>query len=141
MHEIKEYLKQHEDIHSIISGVDSGLKEQLIAGLSGSARSMFTSLIQESTNKKTLLVTHQLAQAQQLYDDLLESHDKSDIYLYPVNELLASELAVASPELMSQRISSLSSWIASEDGILIVPIAALKRRLPPLTYWSDYQLH
>lgn len=140
MQELKHYLQGYDDIYSVINGVESGLKEQLVSGLSGSARSMFTALIQESTNKKTLLVTHQLTQAQQLYDDLQELAEQSNIYLYPVNELFVSELAVASPELMSQRISSLINWISSKDGILIAPAAALKRLLPPPVYWQEYQL-
>ncbi|GAB2564062.1 transcription-repair coupling factor [Gracilibacillus alcaliphilus] len=140
MYELKQALKQHDDVHSVIDGVASGLKEQFIAGLSGSARSVFATLLQESTNKKTLIVTHQLTQAQQLYDDIMEFAEHSHVYLYPVNELLASELAVSSPELLSQRIAALTQWLAHEEAILIAPVAALKRMLPPLSYWEQYQL-
>ncbi|WP_163539363.1 transcription-repair coupling factor [Gracilibacillus sp. YIM 98692] len=141
MQEIKHYLKDRDDIYSIIDGIQSGLKEQLVSGLSGSARSVLTAMAHDASKKKTLVLTHQLTQAQQLYDDLLEFSEQSDVYLYPVNELLASELAVASPELLSQRIDALVHWLESDKGILIAPVAALKRMLPPIEYWKKYQLH
>lgn len=137
---INAFLQSKEDIQSIITGVKNGMKEQLIAGLSGSARSLLVSIINESINKPILLVTHQLVQAQQLYDDLSAFVGDDDIYLYPVNELIASEIAVASPELRSQRIEALSAWSEKRSGILIAPVAALKRMLPPSSYWRKYQL-
>ncbi|MGP4042516.1 transcription-repair coupling factor [Gracilibacillus sp. D59] len=141
MYEIKQYLQSRDDVYSIINGIESGLKEQLVSGLSGSSRSMFTAMIQEATHRKTLIVTHQLNQAQQLYEDMLEFSDQQNVYLYPVNELLASELAVASPELLSQRITALTNWLNKDNSILIAPVAALKRMLPPKEYWQTYQLH
>ncbi|HLR08580.1 MAG TPA: transcription-repair coupling factor [Bacillota bacterium] len=140
MKAIHDYLRSKEDIESIISGIADGMKEQLAAGLSGSARSLFVSIVNESINKPILLVTHQLVQAQQLYDDLSEFSDKTDVYLYPVNELIASEVAVASPELKAARIDALTQWVQKKSGILIAPVAALKRMLPPQTYWQNYQL-
>ncbi|MTW86520.1 transcription-repair coupling factor [Virgibacillus dakarensis] len=137
---INGFLQSKEDIQSIINGISIGMKEQLIAGLSGSARSILVSIINEAKKKPMLLVTHQLAQAQQLYDDLSEFNRDKDIHLYPVNELIASEIAVASPELKSQRIEALTEWSERKSGILIAPVAALKRMLPPSDYWLKYQL-
>src|SRR5699024_3269099 len=128
-------LLKKEDIQSVIGGFDSGMTEQLIAGLSGSARSLLVSTIHTSLNRPILLITHQLAQAQQLYDDLIEFMNEKEVHLYPVNELLASEIAVASPELKSQRIDSLTAWMNQKSGILIAPVAALRRILPPPSYW------
>ncbi len=85
-------------------------------------------------------MTHQLNHAQQLYEDLLEFSEAKDVFLYPVNELLASELAIASPELLSQRMDALNAWIQADKGILIAPVAGLKRMLPPPEYWNKYQI-
>ncbi|MFZ3578491.1 transcription-repair coupling factor [Virgibacillus sp. DJP39] len=137
---IDTFLQSKDDIQSIINGIDSGIQEQLVAGLSGSARSLLVSVIEESMNKPVLLVTHQLVQAQQLYDDLSEFMGDQNVHLYPVNELIASEIAIASPELRSQRIEALTEWSKKTSGILIAPVAALKRILPPKSYWEKYQL-
>src|SRR5699024_6571827 len=107
---INNYLQSKEDIQSILSGISGGMKEQLVAGLSGSARSLLISILNESIKKPILIITYQLVQAQQLYDDLSVFMGEEHVHLYPVNELIASEIAVASPELRSQRIDSLGSW-------------------------------
>ena len=137
---INEYFKRNEDIESITNGVHYEIKEQLVAGLSGSARSLLISTLSESIHKKMLVVTHQLSQAQQLFDDLSELIPHNNVFLYPVNELIASEIAVASPEMKSQRIEALTGWLKNDYAILIAPVAALKRMLPPLSYWEKYQL-
>ncbi|WLV24760.1 transcription-repair coupling factor [Aciduricibacillus chroicocephali] len=137
---IIQLLQEKEDFRSIVDGFKGGMKEQLAAGLSGSARSLLVSMLDASLKKPVLIVTHQLSQAQQLYDDLSELAGRDHVHLYPVNELIASEIAIASPELKSQRIDALTAWSKSDSGILVVPVAALKRILPPVEYWSSYQL-
>lgn len=137
---INQYLQSQEDIQSVINGITSGMKEQLVAGLSGSARSMLVSVINQSITKPVLLVTHQLVHAQSLYDDLAVFVGEENVHLYPVNELIASEIAFSSPELRSQRIEALTEWTKNKSGILIAPVAALKRILPPPNYWNKYQL-
>src|SRR5690606_15113681 len=73
-------------------------------------------------------------------DDLTVLVDEDKVHLYPVNELIASDIAISSPELKSQRIDALTKWSSQKSGILIAPVAALKRLLPPIQYWSKYQL-
>lgn len=140
MKNITSYFKNMEDVQSIIEGVSSGFKEQLVAGVSGIARSLLISAIHQAQRKKILVVTHQLVHAQALYDDLIEWVDEDRVFLYPVNELIATEMAVASPELRAERIRSLVEFLNRDDGILVAPIAALKRMLPPKSYWDAYQI-
>ncbi|GEN55342.1 transcription-repair coupling factor [Halobacillus faecis] len=140
MQGIKDYLFPQDDIHSVVEGFKTGMKEQMVAGLSGASRSLMVSMLQESLERPVIIVTHQLIQAQQLYEDMQELTDSEQVHLYPVNELIASEIAVASPELRSQRIDALSQWLSQEKGILIAPVAALKRMMPPKSYWEQSQL-
>ncbi|RDY67252.1 transcription-repair coupling factor [Halobacillus sp. SY10] len=140
MQGIKDYLFPQDDVHSVVEGFKSGMKEQMVAGLSGASRSLMVSMLQESLERPVIIVTHQLIQAQQLYEDMQELTDAEHVHLYPVNELIASEIAVASPELRSQRIDALSQWLSQEKGILIAPVAALKRMMPPKSYWEQSQL-
>ncbi|RLL41681.1 transcription-repair coupling factor [Oceanobacillus piezotolerans] len=140
MKEISHYLQTKEDIQSIINGLNTGMREQLVAGLSGAARGILVAAINQSIDKPVLLVTHQLVHAQQLYDDLVELAGENHVHLYPVNELIASEIAIASPELRSQRIEALTKWVKDKSGILVAPVAALKRILPPPSYFLQYQL-
>ncbi|MFD2444306.1 transcription-repair coupling factor [Bacillus sp. CGMCC 1.16607] len=133
--------RQQEDVKTIINGMREGLKEQLVAGLSGSARTLFLASIYEETKKSILVVTHNLLQAQKLYDDLVSMMGEKEVYLYPANELIAAEMSIASPELKAQRIEALNHWSFNENGIVIAPMAGLRKILPSKAQWSKYQIH
>ncbi|RDU34824.1 transcription-repair coupling factor [Neobacillus piezotolerans] len=139
MEGLKELFLQQEDIQSLISGVDGGLKEQLVAGLSGSSRTVLAAAIYRQTERPILLVTHNLLQAQKLYDDISSLLLEREVYLFPANELIAAEMSIASPELRAQRIEVLNDWSRGGKGILIVPAAGLRKILPPKEVWAEYQ--
>jgi transcription-repair coupling factor (superfamily II helicase) len=137
---LKRYFSQGEDYFSILNGIKAGLKEQLVAGLSGSARTMLISSLHETTGKPQLVITHNLYQAQKLYEDLTSLLSEESVYLYPVNDLLSSEMAISSPELKSQRIEALNFLSKGMNGVIITPIAGLRRFLPPLDVWKKAEL-
>ncbi|MCA1032833.1 transcription-repair coupling factor [Bacillus timonensis] len=138
---LQPFIKKNDDIDSIKNGINSGLKEQLIAGLSGSARTVLMASLYQDTKKPLLVVTHNLFQAQKIYDDLTNLLDNEEVFLYPVNELIASEVGIASPELKGQRIEALNYWLNHKKGIVIAPIAGVKRFLPPVQLWLESQIH
>lgn len=140
MEGIYEYIKEDSSVKSVINGLEKDYQEQVVAGLTGSSRSLFTSVIQKTANKQILIVTNHLSQAQEMYGDLVEYSNEDDVYLYPVNELITSEAAVASPEMRSERMNTLSAILNNEAKIIIAPVAALKRILPPKNIWKQYQL-
>ena len=140
MKSLKSLFIQQDDFRSIITGVDEGLKEQLVAGLSGSARTVLAASMYEQMKRPILLVTHNLLQAQKLYDDIVNLLSEKEVFLYPANELIAAEMSIASPELKAQRIEALNYWSKNQNGILIVPVAGLRKILPPKSLWEKYQL-
>jgi transcription-repair coupling factor (superfamily II helicase) len=137
---LKSLIARHEDIQSIIAGIDEGLKEQLIAGLSGSARTVFLASIFENTNRTQLIVTHNLLQAQKIYDDMVQLIGETNVFLYPTNELIAAEMSIASPELKAQRIETLNQLAFGKKGVYIVPAAGLRKIVPPKELWKKYQV-
>jgi transcription-repair coupling factor (superfamily II helicase) len=137
---LKSLFLQQEDVQSVLAGIDENLREQLISGLSGSSRTVFTATIYEKLNRPIMIVTHNLLQAQKLYDDLANLVNETEVFLFPANELIAAELSVASPELKAQRIDALNYWSLHNKGILIVPISGLKKILPPKSLWQQFQL-
>ncbi|MFY4777232.1 transcription-repair coupling factor [Metabacillus sp. RGM 3146] len=138
MKSLHSYFYGNQDFKTVVSGIQGGLNEQLVAGLSGSARSVFTSALFNEMNAPMLVVTHNLLQAQKIYEDLANLLGEK-VYLYPVNELIASEIAVASPELKAQRIEVLNKLSAGEKAIVVAPAAAVRRLLPPKELWKDCQ--
>ncbi|WP_077620158.1 transcription-repair coupling factor [Bacillus sinesaloumensis] len=137
---IQEYVGNNDELKSIIDGIDGGLREQLIAGLSGSARTVLAAALYRQTNRPILVVTHNLFQAQKIYEDLNGLLKEDEVFLYPVNELIASEIGIASPELKGQRIEALNYWSHQSRGVIVAPIAGLKRLLPPKKLWNESQL-
>ena len=138
---IQKMILEHKEAESVISGTTAGLKEQLVSGLSGSARSAFIASVYQKTEQPAIVLTYNLLQAQKLYDDLLQFVDESALFLYPANELIAAELGVASPELMAQRIEVLNALLSGKNCLIVVPMAGLRKILPPKTVWEKYQLH
>ncbi|WP_201716462.1 transcription-repair coupling factor [Rossellomorea arthrocnemi] len=137
---ILKQVHQSEEIQSIIAGVEEQLSEQLVAGLSGSSRTAYIADVYLQTNKATVVVTHNLFQAQKIYDDLIQFLSEDEVYLYSANELIAAELSVASPELRAQRIEVLNKLSQDKLGVFIVPVAGLRKILPPKSMWKSNQI-
>lgn len=135
-----EYFLYNDDLKSISNGLDSGLKEQLVAGLSGSSRQLFAASVYKDTQRPVLVVTHNLYQAQKVYDDLTNILTDQEVFLYPVNELIASEVGIASPELKAARIEVLNILSQNKRCIIVAPIAGLRRFLPTKQHWMNSQL-
>ncbi|WP_425335434.1 transcription-repair coupling factor [Salipaludibacillus daqingensis] len=129
-----------DDVASIVEGLEANLSEQMVSGLTGSARSLMLAAIYKKTGNSQLVVTHNLFQAQKLFDDLVSILGEDQVYLYPVNELISSEVAVASPEMRGQRLEALNCWTSGNEAIVIAPIAGVRRLLPPPTMWSSRQI-
>jgi len=137
---LKQEFNQQEDIQNLISGFEVGLHEQLVSGLSGSARTLFLTSVYERTKRPLLIVTHNLLQAQKLYDDITNIIDEKEVFLYPANELIAAEISIASPELKAQRIEVLNHWTKEKKGIMVVPVSGLRKLLPSLKTWNKSQI-
>jgi transcription-repair coupling factor (superfamily II helicase) len=140
LYSLQKYFYENDDFKTIVSGIEEGLKEQLVAGLSGSARTVFTASLYNDVKKSILFVTHNLYQAQKLYEDLVHLLDENVVYLYPVNDLIASEIAVASPELKAQRIEVLNRLAEGKQSIVVAPVAGIRRMLPSRELWQENQL-
>lgn len=128
-----------QDYQNVLTAHRNGIKEQLVAGLSGSSRTLFSSALFQDQAHSQLIVTHNLYQAQKLYEDLIEWVGEDKVLLYPVNELISSEIATASPELRGQRIDVLNQLTRQQKRIVIVPLAGLRRILPPHQVWKEAQ--
>lgn len=138
---LKRLFYEQDDTRSVISGIEAQLEEQLVAGLSGSSRTVFMASIYEQTGKPMLIVTHNLLQAQKIYDDLEKLLGEGEVFLYPANELIAAEMSIASPELRAQRIDVLNYWSTHKKGIVIAPVAGIRKILPPVGLWKSLQMN
>ncbi|MCR8636108.1 transcription-repair coupling factor [Paenibacillus radicis (ex Xue et al. 2023)] len=118
------------DLQSIVSGVRSGMREQLLSGLSGSSRQVMLAALYEELQQPLFIVTHNMFSAQKIFEDLIECLPADKVLLFPAQELMAAETAVASPEMLAQRIDALTRLAAGFHGIVVVPYAGMRRVLP-----------
>ena len=60
---LQNYIRNNEELRLIADGIESNLKEQLLSGLSGSARTVVMATLYRETKRTQLVVTHNLYQA------------------------------------------------------------------------------
>lgn len=112
----------------------------LLTGLSGSAKTVMLAELFLSKQQSQVVVTDDLFHAQQLTDDLTNLLDEEQVFLFPVDEMLAEEIATSSPEFKSQRVQALNALLAQQPVVVVTSTAGLSRLLPPVDDWQKSQL-
>jgi transcription-repair coupling factor (superfamily II helicase) len=75
--------------------------------------------------------------AQKIIEDLLECLPADQVILYPANELLVTEAAIASPETMAQRIDALTRLSNHFRGVLVAPFAGVRKLIPTGSIFAE----
>lgn len=133
-------LREDSNFGTIAAGLSRGLHEQLIAGLAGSSRQVLMAALYQESKRPLCIVTHNMYQAQKVFEDLTELVANDQLLLFPANELIGSELAVASPEMLAQRIQVFNRLAQGFTGILVVPFAGMRRFVVPSGVWKSAQI-
>ncbi|MCQ6563725.1 transcription-repair coupling factor [Paenibacillus mendelii] len=118
------------DFQTVVSGIQKGMREQLISGLAGSSRQVMIAALGQELNRPMVVVTHNMFAAQKIAEDLVECLSPNDVLLYPANELVAAEAAISSPETLAQRMDVLIRLSQGYRGIIVVPFSGVRRYLP-----------
>ena len=71
------------DLISILGGLKSGMREQLVAGLSGSARQAAIAAMYRELKRPMLIITHNMFSAQKMADDLQECLSAEEVLHLP----------------------------------------------------------
>lgn len=132
--------KEDSDIQSIISGIRSGMKEQLISGLVGSSRQVMIAALYSQLNQPIVILTHNMFSAQKIADDLHECLPADEVIVYPANELSLTEAMISNPEILAQRIEVLTKCASGFRGITVVPYAGIRKIIPPAHVFIDAQI-
>lgn len=137
MQRLLQAFQSDSDFQSIVSGIRSGMREQLVSGLAGSARQVMTAALHQELDRPIIIVTHNLYAAQKIAEDLHEICDRDSVLLYPANELTLIDMAVSSPETVAQRIEVMTRLAQGFRGIVVVPYAGLRKLLPVREAYQD----
>ncbi len=130
MKDIMQSMSRDADFQSVLSGLRSGMKEQLISGLVGSSRQVMISALADEMQSPLLVVTHNMFSAQKIAEDLVECLSEEQVLLFPANELSLAEAIYSSPEMTAGRIDALSKLASGFRGIVVTPFAGIRKLLP-----------
>jgi transcription-repair coupling factor (superfamily II helicase) len=112
---------------------------QLITGLSGSAKTNLIAALSQSTKKKILIVTDTLAKCDEMVEDLQNILPPSMVTEFPVEEVLAAEVATSSPEYKAARVQSLASLLDDSPQVVVTSVSGTRRYLPtPETFSKSH---
>ncbi|MDN4593476.1 transcription-repair coupling factor [Polycladomyces subterraneus] len=128
-----QLFREDKDFQSTVEGLRMGLSEQMVAGLTGTARMLYVASLYRDIGRPVMLVTHNLNQAQKAAEDLYELLPKEEVMLYPANELVTTEIALAGHETLGERVDVLSRLSRGFTGVFVVPFAGLRKLFPPQT--------
>ncbi|AVK61845.1 transcription-repair coupling factor [Lactobacillus sp. CBA3605] len=129
--DIEAIVEQTPDFQTILAGL-SPASRQLVTGLNGSARTVYISALFHQLTHSVLIVTDNLFHASQTVDDLTSLLADEQVYLFPAEEMLASELATSSPEYRAQRVQALAALLSPKPVIVVTSVSGARRFLPPV---------
>nr|WP_225428428.1 transcription-repair coupling factor [Levilactobacillus yonginensis] len=105
-------------------------QRQLVTGLNGSAETLFIASLIHDQQRSIVYVTDTLYHAGQLMDDLANLLEDDELFEFPVEELLAAEVATSSPEYRSARIDALRALQSDRPVVIVTALSGLRRFLP-----------
>lgn len=129
------------DFQTLVSGLRSGMNEQMVSGLAGSSRSIMIAAMAQELDRPILVMTHNMYSAQKVAEDLVECIPEEQVLLYPAHEVTMTEASAASPEIRAQRIEALSRIAHGFRGVMVVPYAGVRRLVPTKSAFSAAHMH
>ena len=113
---------------------------QLITGISGSARTELLSALSKEGQQPILVVTDTISHMQELASDLENLLPANRVYQFPVEEVLAAEVATSSPNYRLQRVLALNALINREPKVVVASAAGLRRNIISPEYFAQSSL-
>lgn len=119
----------------------TGNTRQLITGLAGSAKTLVMASGFKEKSQKIVVAVPNLYYGNQLVEDFRNILSDEEVYIFPVDEVLSAEMAFSSPEARAERVAALNFLLTDQAGIIVVPVAGLRKYLPSKQTWEKAQLH
>lgn len=142
METIHQLLLKDKQIHNFLQQIKAGTaNNQLVTGLTGSARPAIIQSIFNETGKSVYIISSNLLQAQKLVDDISALVGEEWVHYYPAEEFIAANMTISSPELRAQRIATLGRLVKKERGIYIIPAAGMRKILNAPSDWKGHELN
>lgn len=137
--QLAEFFANMPQYQKIVSGFAQQDRE-LLTGIAGSARALLIQTLLQKEQRPMIFVTDTMYHADQLTDELSGQLTDDQLYEFPVEELLAAEIATSSPDFQSQRIEALSALTQKKPAVIVTSVSGLRRQLPDPKLFSQAQI-
>ena len=142
---------QEQAIKKLAEGIDDGLKEQVLLGVTGSGKTFTMANIIEKVNKPTLVIAHNKTLAAQLCNELREFFPKNRVeffvsyydyyqpeaYIVSTDTYIEKDMSI-NEEIDKLRSSATSSLLERRDTIVVASVSCIYGLGSPEEY---YNLH
>ena len=133
-----ELMMQTAELAPLWPGLDAG--RHLVTGLDGSAKTLFLAAALKKTQKQLLVIENNRYHADELTADLTGLLGADLVWPFPVEDVLAAEIAVSSKDTVNDRINTLNWLQQGKPGVVVTSLAGLKRQLVPQSTWQQASL-
>ncbi|MCT4377924.1 transcription-repair coupling factor [Leuconostoc falkenbergense] len=124
-----KYLSQTDTIQTIVKQA-TGAATQLLLGVNGTVKAASIAAIFNANPRQVLVIADTQTHAEQLYFDVAALVE--DVYQFPAEESVATEMAISSPELRLQRLQTLMALVTGQPMIVVTNLAGAERLLPDM---------
>jgi len=125
------------EAQSVLSALRQGQIEQMVYGLTGSAKPFFAAALLDAMGGPCLYVTHDPVAADHLAMEVGSYLGSEVVHTLPPLELMVSGVVACSPETESSRIKALDALISGQAGLVFTSAAALLGRTMPPEVFTD----
>ncbi|TDM14862.1 transcription-repair coupling factor [Macrococcoides canis] len=117
-----------------------GNKNILITGLNPSAKAMMLAESYMHHQKQMVVITSNLYQAERLERDLVQLVNEEDVFKFPVQDIMIEEFSTKSPDLMQERIRTLTHLAKDQNGLFLIPVNGLEKLISQKESFLKYHL-
>jgi len=137
---ITELISNQEDIKELFSNIGEKTN-QLVTGIAGSARTLLSASLYKEKQKPIIWITQNSFHAHQLVNDLVNYVPEDRLFVFETNDVLHAEMSAASPEAQAERIQTLNFLLSEKPGVVVVPLAGVRKLLPPTNTFQESHIH
>ncbi|QIL49912.1 transcription-repair coupling factor [Weissella coleopterorum] len=128
---LSEFLTDNPKYHELVQAIQAG-GNHVLTGLTGSARSVYLSGLNQSLKQPMLLVTDSQFHAQQLAEDLIGLLGEERVIYFPAEETLSAQISLASLDTILARVTALERLRNDQQPIIVTGYAGVNQFLPDL---------
>lgn len=111
------------------------IRNVALSGLTDEVFCRYIDTVYQKNDRSILIVTSSLFEANRLFDFL--SNYQSKVYLFPMDDFLTSEAIATSPDLMVNRLETITSILENDKVIVITNLMGYLRFLPTITTYQE----